>query len=246
MHSATRPATPDVRARYCHGSGPWVHGLARGHHSGRRRWVPCPHGCGSAWLDVGGRARGGPIGPASGRRRPTARRPGRSRRRRAATGDADARHIRSAGPRAERCRGPTVQPYHRMAHGGHRGRGLVWRSAWCMRFWTTSDLWLDEALTVNIARLPLHEIPVLPASATAPRRCTTCCSTSGWAGSAPRTRRCARCRGCSGWSPCPWPGWPVSGWAAGRRAGPPCCWWPPRPSPSATTPRPGCTRWWCC
>jgi hypothetical protein len=28
-----------------------------------------------------------------------------------------------------------------------------------LRFWTTSDLWLDEALTVNIARLPLREIP---------------------------------------------------------------------------------------
>jgi uncharacterized membrane protein len=27
------------------------------------------------------------------------------------------------------------------------------------RFWTRSDLWLDEALTVNIARLPLHRIP---------------------------------------------------------------------------------------
>ena len=28
-----------------------------------------------------------------------------------------------------------------------------------LRFWTPSALWLDEALTVNIARLPLHEIP---------------------------------------------------------------------------------------
>jgi mannosyltransferase len=28
-----------------------------------------------------------------------------------------------------------------------------------MRFWTVSDLWLDEALTVNISRLPLHELP---------------------------------------------------------------------------------------
>jgi mannosyltransferase len=28
-----------------------------------------------------------------------------------------------------------------------------------MRFWTVSDLWLDEALTVNISRLPLHQIP---------------------------------------------------------------------------------------
>jgi hypothetical protein len=28
-----------------------------------------------------------------------------------------------------------------------------------LRFWTRSDLWLDEALTVNIARLPLHRLP---------------------------------------------------------------------------------------
>jgi mannosyltransferase len=28
-----------------------------------------------------------------------------------------------------------------------------------LRFWTRSSLWLDEALTVDIARLPLHEIP---------------------------------------------------------------------------------------
>jgi mannosyltransferase len=28
-----------------------------------------------------------------------------------------------------------------------------------VRFWTVSDLWLDEALTVNISRLPLHELP---------------------------------------------------------------------------------------
>ncbi len=29
----------------------------------------------------------------------------------------------------------------------------------CLRFWTISDLWLDEALTVNIAHLPLAQIP---------------------------------------------------------------------------------------
>ena len=28
-----------------------------------------------------------------------------------------------------------------------------------LRFWTKSDLWLDEALTVNIARQPLHTLP---------------------------------------------------------------------------------------
>jgi len=30
-----------------------------------------------------------------------------------------------------------------------------------LRFWTPSALWLDEALTVNIARAPLHQIPQL-------------------------------------------------------------------------------------
>ncbi len=28
-----------------------------------------------------------------------------------------------------------------------------------LRFWTRSDLWLDEALTVNVARVPLHQLP---------------------------------------------------------------------------------------
>ena len=28
-----------------------------------------------------------------------------------------------------------------------------------LRFFTLSDLWLDEALTVDVARLPLHELP---------------------------------------------------------------------------------------
>jgi mannosyltransferase len=28
-----------------------------------------------------------------------------------------------------------------------------------LRFWTRSAMWLDEALTINIAKLPLHEIP---------------------------------------------------------------------------------------
>ncbi len=39
------------------------------------------------------------------------------------------------------------------------GTVLVMVAAVVLRFWTRSDLWLDEALTVNIARLPIHEIP---------------------------------------------------------------------------------------
>ncbi len=37
--------------------------------------------------------------------------------------------------------------------------GLILVASLVLRFWTRSDLWLDEALTVNIARLPLHDLP---------------------------------------------------------------------------------------
>jgi mannosyltransferase len=37
--------------------------------------------------------------------------------------------------------------------------GFVVAAGLFLRFWTRSGLWLDEALTVDIARLPLHEIP---------------------------------------------------------------------------------------
>jgi hypothetical protein len=37
--------------------------------------------------------------------------------------------------------------------------GLVVTAGVVLRFWTRSAMWLDEALTVNIARLPLHQIP---------------------------------------------------------------------------------------
>src|SRR5580704_5277717 len=36
---------------------------------------------------------------------------------------------------------------------------LVVAASLVLRFWTRSGLWLDEALTVDIARLPLHDIP---------------------------------------------------------------------------------------
>jgi len=36
---------------------------------------------------------------------------------------------------------------------------LVLAAGVLLRFWTRSGLWLDEALTVNIAGLPLHQIP---------------------------------------------------------------------------------------
>lgn len=37
---------------------------------------------------------------------------------------------------------------------------VVGIAAVVLRFWTTTPMWLDEALTVNIARQPLHQIPL--------------------------------------------------------------------------------------
>ncbi len=39
------------------------------------------------------------------------------------------------------------------------GVALVIAAGLILRFWTRSGLWLDEALTVDVARLPLHDIP---------------------------------------------------------------------------------------
>jgi len=39
------------------------------------------------------------------------------------------------------------------------GATLAVAAGLLLRFWTRSDLWLDEALTVNIAGRPLHELP---------------------------------------------------------------------------------------
>jgi len=39
------------------------------------------------------------------------------------------------------------------------GTTLAVAAGLLLRFWTRSDLWLDEALTVNIAGRPLHELP---------------------------------------------------------------------------------------
>ena len=39
------------------------------------------------------------------------------------------------------------------------GIGIIVAAGLVLRFWTRSGLWLDEALTVDVARLPLHEIP---------------------------------------------------------------------------------------
>ena len=52
---------------------------------------------------------------------------------------------------------PALTGRTRLVAGG--AVALVIAAGLLLRFWTRSGLWLDEALTVNIARLPLHEIP---------------------------------------------------------------------------------------
>jgi hypothetical protein len=76
---------------------------------------------------------------------------------------ADVRTVRRPGdhPRGEDTASPAA---HEPSHP--RSRTLVAvavvlavATGVVLRFWTTSELWLDEALTVNIARLPLSDIP---------------------------------------------------------------------------------------
>ncbi|MEY2448194.1 MAG: mannosyltransferase, partial [Acidimicrobiaceae bacterium] len=57
-----------------------------------------------------------------------------------------------SSPRLE-TRDPSLHPIEFVAVGASVVAGVV------LRFWTKSHLWLDEALSVDIARLPLGDIP---------------------------------------------------------------------------------------
>ena len=121
--------------------------------------------------------------------------------------------------------------------------GVVLAAGILLRFWTRSGLWLDEALTVDIARLPLHQIPTALKHDGAPPlyyyllhfwmlafgqsnvavRALSGALRRGDAPGGVALRHAASGAG-------PWPG---------------RCWscWPARPSPSTTPPRRACTRW---
>ena len=60
-------------------------------------------------------------------------------------------------PQPDDPEGPPLS--HRLRVAIVVGTVAVMVAALVLRFWTRSDLWLDEALTVNIARLPLHQLP---------------------------------------------------------------------------------------
>src|SRR5271165_3074750 len=80
--------------------------------------------------------------------------------------DEDAPRAEMASPRSTRAGGRAVFD---MLGGSSPGSvtalrvavGFVLAVAVALRFWTRSDLWLDEALTVDIARRPLSQLPAL-------------------------------------------------------------------------------------
>ena len=97
------------------------------------------------------------IGPTIGRRR----RPPQEGRACAGRSGRDRSRGRPLGwPHPHRPRdpeGPPFAPTTRLVLAVVVAVVLV--AAVVLRFWTRSDLWLDEALTVDIARQPLHDIP---------------------------------------------------------------------------------------
>ena len=110
------------------------------------------------------------------------------------------------------------------------------------RFATTSHLWLDEALTVNIARLPLSQIPTALRQDGHPPLFYFLLH--GWMAVAGQSDVAVRaCPACCPWSLYRWPGESGSGSGAGWRRGRFSVFSHCRPSPSAMEPRPACMRW---
>ena len=165
--------------------------------------------------------------------------------------DPNAESLEGDGPRHP-VRGPLLGAGDHIEHFSRRvtvaigvAVALVLAFSLVLRFWTTSDLWLDEALTVNIAKLPIHDLPTyLKRDGAPPLFYVLLHFWMGIFGSSDLAVRSLS--GVIGVITVP------LAWLAGRRLGgrvigsPPCSWWPRRPSPFATTPRRGCTRWSCC
>ena len=76
----------------------------------------------------------------------------------------EAENPQGDGPRHP-VRGPLLGARENIEHFSRRVTvaigvvvGLILVFSLVLRLWTTSDLWLDEALTVNISRLPLSQL----------------------------------------------------------------------------------------
>jgi len=74
-------------------------------------------------------------------------------------GRGDAAGRRDADGPAGQAGPPDLQGLHRFRTAVLLVVGVLVATGLVLRFWARSDLWLDEALTVNIARLPLAHLP---------------------------------------------------------------------------------------
>ncbi len=68
-------------------------------------------------------------------------------------------NTQATAPSAEPAMAPTTETSHRWIVAGWVAIGVAAATGLVFRFWTQSHLWLDEALSVNIARLPVGDIP---------------------------------------------------------------------------------------
>ena len=110
-----------------------------------------------------------------------------------------------------------------------------------LRFLTHSALWLDEALTVDRARLPVSQIAGSVKQDGAPPLYYYLLHFWMRAVRPVRPGHPLALGGDRRGSRSPWPGWPATASGAGRWPGRRSSSWPARPSPSTTPPRPACT-----
>ena len=152
------------------------------------------------------------------------------------------RRVRSAGRRRGRTR-PPASLATRLAPLAVAGVVVM---GVCLRFFTTSPLWLDEALSVNIARLPLGDMLDGAPPRRAPAALLPVAARLDGGRRRGRRRRPGplgdhrRGHAAAGLHGRP---------ADGRRstaAGGPSWSWPVAVRASATPPRPACTPWSCC
>jgi mannosyltransferase len=68
-------------------------------------------------------------------------------------------NTQATAPPAEPEGDPTRSPAHRWVVAAWIAVGVAVAIGVVLRFWTQSHLWLDEALSVNIAKLPVGDIP---------------------------------------------------------------------------------------
>ena len=226
--------------------GPGVHGDAPdGHHPAAGAGYHARHGCGSARLRLGGRARAGRVL----RLRAAVRTPAATERpgRHGAADHGGRDRLAPSGPDTGPS-DPEGRPFSRTTATAdrRRRRGWCWLASLVMRFWTRLRPVARRGPDRQHRPPPAPRAPVLPQARRRPAALLRPAPLLDGLVRHLRRGRAVAVRGDRRGHPAPGLAGRPAARRADRRAGRPCCWWPPRRSPSATTPRPACTRWWRC